>query len=103
MKKVSKANMKFMENLMAEFNDYSELVSLNYYKGADKDLIEWNRGHLYSTESLMKQFAKLHHFNLTFTFGTHPFLDFELEYRTVHLEGEDTTFHRTNKADIMLR
>ena len=103
MKKISKKNLAFLENLMAEFNDYSELVALNYYKRAAKDLIEWNRGHLYSTESLMEQFAELNGVNLTFTFGTHPFLDFELEYRTVHLEGEDTTFHRTNKADIMLR
>ena len=44
MKKISKKNLAFLEKLMGEFNSYSELVALNYYRGHDKETLEWNRG-----------------------------------------------------------
>ena len=93
MKKISKKNLAFLEELMSEFNGYSELVALNYYRGHDKETLEWNRGHLHCVEEMLKEFAELNGVNLVFTCGTHPFLEEELEYRTVNLEGEDTRYH----------
>ena len=93
MKKISKKNLAFLEKLMADFNDYSELVALNYQQKAEEGLTQWNRGHLYCVEEMLKEFAELNGVNLVFTYSTHPFLEMELEYRTVNLEGEDTRYH----------
>lgn len=93
MKKISKKNLAFLEKLMGEFNGYSELVTVNYYREHDKEVLEWNRGSLNMVEDLLKEFAELNEVNLVFTCGTHPFLEVELEYRTVNLEGEDTRYH----------
>lgn len=103
MKKVSKTNMIFLEKLMAKFNDYSELVALNYQQKAEEGTLQWNRGHLYCVEENLKTFAELLKVNLVYTYGTHPFLKRELEYRTVSLEGEDTQYHRTEKCDMKIR
>ena len=103
MKKISKKNLAFLEKLMANFNDYSELVALNYQQKAEEGILQWNRGHLYCVEEMMKEFAELNGVNLVFTCGTHPFLDKELEYRTVHIEGENTQYHRTKKCDMKVR
>ena len=93
MKKISKKNLAFLEKLMADFNDYSELVALNYQQKAEEGTLQWNRGHLYCVEEMLKEFAELNGVNLVFTCGTHPFLEMELEYRTVNLEGEYTRYH----------
>lgn len=103
MKKVSKTNMVFLEKLMAEFNDYSELVALNYQQKAEQGTLQWNRGHLYCVEENLKAFAELLKVNLIWVYGTHPFLERELEYRTVHLEDDDTLYHRTGKCDMKVR
>lgn len=108
MKKVSKKDKAFLEKLMADFNDYSELVALNYEQRMeepdfDEGLLQWNRSHLYCVEEVMKDFSSSCGVKLVFTCGTHPFLERELEYRTVHLEGEDTTYHRTKKSDFQVR
>lgn len=108
MKKVSKKDMAFLEKLMADFNDYSELVALNYEQKKEKPefdegILQWNRGHLYCVDELLKDFADSCRVKLVFTCGTHPFLERELEYRTVHLKGEDTTYHRTKCSDIPVR
>lgn len=103
MKKISKKNLAFLEKLMADFNDYSELVALNYQQKAEEGILQWNRGHLYCVEEMLKEFAELNGVNLVFTCGTHPFLETELEYRTVHIEGENTQYHRTNKCDMKVR
>ena len=93
MKKISKKNLASLEKLMGEFNGYSELVAVNHYQGHDKETLEWNRGPLDCVEGMLKDFAELNGVNLVFTCGTHPFLERELEYRTVNLEGEDTRYH----------
>lgn len=93
MKKISKKNLAFLEKLMGEFNGYSELIALNDYRGHDKETLEWNQGHLHCVEEMLKEFAELNGVNLVFTCGTHPFLETELEYRTVNREGEDTRYH----------
>ena len=93
MKNISKKNLAFLEKLIGEFNDYSELVALNYNLGHDRETLDWNRGHLYCVEEMLKEFAELNGVNLVFTCGTHPFLERELEYQTVNLEGEDTRYH----------
>lgn len=93
MKNISNKNLAFLEKLMAEFNDYSELVALNYQQKAEEGILQWNRGSLNMVEEMLKEFAELNGVNLVLTCGTHPFLDKELEYRTVNLEGEDTQYH----------
>ena len=103
MKKISKKNLAFLEKLMADFNDYSELVALNYQQKAEEGILQWNRGHLYCVEEMLKEFAELNEVNLVFTCGTHPFLERELEYQTVHIEGENTQYHRIKKCDMKVR
>lgn len=85
MKKISKKNLAFLEKLMGEFNCYSELVAVNYYREHNKETLEWNRGHLHCVEEMLKEFAELNGVNLVFTCGTHPFQEVELEYQTVNL------------------
>ena len=108
MKKVSKKNIAFLEELMADFNDYSELVALNYEQKKenpkfDEGTLQWNRGHLYCVEEIMNNFSSSCGVKLVFICGTHPFLERKLEYLTVHLEGEDTTYHRTKCSDSPVR
>lgn len=99
MKKTSKKDMAFLERLISEYNDYSELVALNYEKKSEDGTLQWNRGHLYCVEELLKEFAGSLGAKLVFIHGTHLFLDRKLQYLTAHLEGEDTKFHRTKCCD----
>ena len=112
MKKLNSKEKAFLEELMAQFNDYSEIVALNYQhkkegKFSEMDMestLQWNRGSLNKIEELLKAYAELVGVNLVFAYGPHPFLDREpLEYRTVHLEGEDTNYRRTTVCDIKIR
>ena len=112
MKKLNSKEKAFLEELMAQFNDYSEIVALNYrhkeegkFSGMDMEsILQWNRGSLNKIEELLKAYAKLIEVNLVFAYGPHPFLNREpLEYRTVHLEGEDTNYRRTTVCDIKIR
>ena len=114
MKKISKKNLAFLEELVAQFNDYSEVVALNYQQKKEKkgkfsemdmeSTLQWNRGSLNKIEEHLKAYAEMMGVNLVFAYGPHPFLDREpLEYRTVHLEGEDTNYRRTAVCDIKIR
>ena len=112
MKKLNSKEKAFLEDLMAQFNDYSELVALNYQqkkegKFSEMDMestLQWNRGSLNKIEEHLEVYAEMVGVNLVFAYGPHPFLNREpLEYRTVHLEGEDTNYHRTTVCDIKIR
>ena len=112
MKKLNSKEKAFLEDLMAQFNDYSEIVALNYRhkeegKFSEMDMestLQWNRGSLNKIEEHLEAYAKLVGVNLVFAYGPHPFLNREpLEYRTVHLEGEDINYHRTTVFDIKIR
>lgn len=121
MKKLNSKEKAFLEDLMAQFNDYSELVALNYrqkkegkfseQKKKDKftemdmeSMLQWNRGSLNKIEEHLEVYAEMIGVNLVFAYGPHPFLNREpLEYRTVHLEGEDTNYRRTTVCDIKIR
>ena len=112
MKKLNSKEKAFLEELMAQFNDYSELVALNYQqkkegKFSEVDMestLQWNRGSLNKIEEHLEVYAELVGVNLVFAYGPHPFLKREpLEYRTVHLEGEDTNYRRTTACDIKIR
>ena len=112
MKKLNSKEKAFLEDLMAQFNDYSELVALNYQqkkegKFSEMDMestLQWNRGSLNMVEGLLEIYAEMMGVNPVFAYGPHPFLDREpLEYRTVHLEGEDTNYRRTTVGDIKIR
>lgn len=112
MKKLNSREKAFLEELMAQFNDYSELVALNYQqkkegKFSEMDMestLQWNRGSLNKIEEHLEVYAEMIEVNLVFAYGPHPFLNREpLEYRTVHLEGEDTNYRRTTVCDIKIR
>lgn len=112
MKKLNSKEKAFLEDLMAQFNDYSELVALNYQqkkegKFSEMDMestLQWNRGSLNKIEEHLEVYAEMIGVNLVFAYGPHPFLNREsLEYRTVHLEGEDTNYRRTTVCDIKIR
>lgn len=112
MKKLNSKKKAFLEDLMAQFNDYSELVALNYQqkkegKFSEMDMestLQWNRGSLNKIEEHLEVYAEMIGVNLVFAYGPHPFLNREpLEYRTVHLEGEDTNYRRTTVCDIKIR
>lgn len=112
MKKLNSKEKAFLEDLMAQFNDYSELVALNYqqkkegkFSEIDMELtLQWNRGSLNKIEEHLEVYAEMIGVDLVFAYGPHPFLNREpLEYRTVHLEGEDTNYRRTTVCDVKIR
>lgn len=96
MKKISKNNQAFLEKLMADYNDYSEIVALNYENGVEEGTLQWNRGSLNKAKEHLEEFAELMKVKLVFTFGTHPFLDRELSYTTVTMEGQNPNYHLTS-------
>lgn len=86
---------ELMLKLAHDFNDYSELVALNYAKERegklyDKTLIEWNRGYRQHIEDLLKEIAKQTGAKLIWECGEHEF-GFDdwkrtLEYKTVQID-----------------
>ena len=86
MKKLTKKDQAILNRLINDFNAYSELVALNRYKKHEGGITEWNRGSLNTIRKYLGEFAKSRGVGLTLTCGTHPFLDFELEYVTVSVE-----------------
>lgn len=83
MKKLTKKDQAILNRLINDFNSYSELVALNHYKKHEGRITEWNRGSLNIIREYLEDFTKSRGVGLTFTCGTHPFLDYELEYVTV--------------------
>lgn len=83
MKKLTKKDQAILNRLIKDFNSYSELVALNYYRKHGEDVTEWNRGSLNIIRDYLEEFTKSRGVGLNFTCGTHPFLDIELEYLTV--------------------
>lgn len=83
MKKLTKKDQAILNRLVKDYNSYSELVALNYYRKHEKGITEWNRGSLSIIREYLEDFAKSIGVELTFTCGTHPFLNYELKYITV--------------------
>lgn len=83
MKKLTKKDQAILNRLINDFNSYSELVALNRYKKHEEGITEWNRGSLSIIRDYLTDFTKSRGIGLIFTCGTHPFLDYELEYVTV--------------------
>ena len=83
--------------LVKDFNEYSELVALNYSKmkegKCDESLLQWNRGHLYQIEEYLKEMADSLGVTLNWECKEHLFGydDWKrmLEYRTVSISFED--------------
>lgn len=82
MKKLTKKNLEILNRLVKDYNSYSELVALNYYRKHEEGITQWNRGSLSIIREYLEDFAKSIGVELTFTCGTHPFLDLKLEYIT---------------------
>lgn len=80
--------------LAKDFNEYSELVALNYVKmkegKCDEGTLQWNRGNLSRIEDYLKQLAEsTDGVNLKWECGEHTFgfddWKRQLEYRTVRV------------------
>lgn len=82
MKKLTKKDLAILNRLVKDYNSYSELVALNYYRKHDEGITQGNRGSLNTIREYLEDFAKFIGVELTFTYGTHPFLDYELGYIT---------------------
>ncbi len=85
--------MKILEKLVEDFNNYSELVALNYAKlkegKCDEGALEWNRGSLNKIEEYMEEFAATLNVKLEYECKEHTFgfddWKRKLEYRTVKI------------------
>lgn len=83
--------------LVKDFNDYSELVALNYSKmkegKCDDSLLQWNRGHLSQIEEYLKEAVGSLGVTLYWECKEHTFgyddWKRQLEYRTVRISLED--------------
>jgi len=83
--------------LVKDFNNYSELVALNYSKikegNCDESTLQWNRGHLSQIEEYLKELANSLEVTLNWECREHEFgfddWKLMLEYRTVNISVED--------------
>lgn len=84
----------FILKLVKDFNEYSELVALNYSKKkegeCDESTLQWNRGHLQQIEDYLKYLAdSTDGVNLKWECKEHTFgfddWQRQLEYRTVRV------------------
>ena len=83
--------------LVKDFNEYSELVALNYAKikevECDDSILQWNRGNKNRIEEYLKELADSLGVNLIWECKEHEFGydDWKrtLEYRTVSISFED--------------
>ena len=82
---------ELLESLIEEFNDYSELVALNYAQKrdgkCDEGTVQWNRGSLNKIEEHLEKVAELMGVRLEYKCESHVFgygnWRRTLEYRTV--------------------
>lgn len=88
---------KILMRLVKDFNEYSELVALNYSKkkegACDESTLQWNRGNLYQIEEYLKEAADNVGVTLDWECKEHEF-GFDdwkrvLEYRTVKISLQD--------------
>lgn len=86
-----------VNRLVKDFNEYSELVALNYSKmkegKCDESTLQWNRGHKYQVEEYLKELAGSLGITLIWECKEHEF-GFDdwkrmLEYRTVRVSFEE--------------
>lgn len=85
-----------LNKLVEDYNNYSELVALNYAKkkeGKCEDgILEWNRGNLNRIEEYMTELASAMGVKIEYEFGVHSFGadDWKraLEYTTVQIVRE---------------
>ena len=84
---------KMLERLVIDFNNYSELVALNYEymkeKKCGEEILQWNRGELDRIEQYMQELAGVLHVNLEYRCSAHLF-EYDdwarnIEYRTAHI------------------
>lgn len=86
-----------VNRLIKDFNNYSELVALNYSKmkegECDDSILQWNRGHLCQIEEYLKEAASSLGVTLYWECKEHTFgyddWKRQLEYRTVSISYED--------------
>lgn len=86
-----------VNRLVKDFNEYSELVALNYSKKkegeCDETTLQWNRGNLNRIEEYLIELAKSLGVNLNWECKEHTFgfddWKRQLEYRTVSISVED--------------
>lgn len=97
MKTPNIAMIAMLRKLTEDFNDYSELVALNYAKKkegkCDEGTLEWNRGHLNCTEEYMTALADIMGVKLEYKCDIHSFgfgdWKRNLEYKTVQIVDDE--------------
>ncbi len=83
--------------LVKDFNEYSELVALNYAQkregNFDEGILEWNRGHLSQIEDYLKELSQNLGITLTWECKEHTFgyddWKRQLTYKTVSVSFEE--------------
>lgn len=93
----SNVTMKaILEKLVDDFNNYSELVALNYAQMEEgrcaEEMLQWNRGIMNCIEEYMTELANVMGVKLEYEYGVHSF-GFDdwkryLEYRTARIGKE---------------
>lgn len=81
----------WINKLVKDYNNYSELVALNYAKKkegeCDETTLQWNRGHMYCIDEYLKELADTVGVQLEYECNAHSFGygDWQrtLEYQTV--------------------
>lgn len=102
---------RLIMRLVEDFNEYSEIVALNYAKmeegKCNEGTLQWNRGSLSKIEEYLKIFAAdTNGVNLKFEFKEHTFgyddWKRQLEYRTVRIIDTDleTTENRISNETL---
>ena len=88
-----------LSKLVDDYNNYSELVALNYQQGKEKrgsdysehtdGTLQWNRGHLDRIQDYMEELASLTETPLVWEYGEHDFgaddWKRKLSYKTVKI------------------
>lgn len=88
-----KTTKEMIQKLMKDYNNYSELVALNYEKkregNCDEGTLQWNRGHLYCIEDYLKALAEDMNLSLAWKCEEHTLnygdVERKLTYRTISL------------------
>ena len=85
-----KLAMNLLNHLVSRFNDYSELVALNYYRGHEENTIAWNRGHEDTYEEEARDLAGKMGRKINYEMRRSKYYEgepneFEIEYRAMYV------------------
>ena len=79
-----------LHHLVRQFNDYSELVALNYHCNCEKTTLQWNRGKEDTYEDEARELAQKLGRKVNYELRTSKYRagepdEFEIEYRAMYV------------------